>query len=47
MKRPRVVVKVTSVPWWTGLPPLSFTIAVIMTELLPSAGMLASVDSGG
>ena len=40
-KVPKVVVKVTDVPFVTGLPEPSCTIAVIALELAPSAGMLA------
>ena len=39
-KPPRSVVNVTVVPSLTGLPELSSTVAVIVNELSPSAGML-------
>ena len=39
-KIPSVVLNVTVVPAGTGFPKVSFTVAVIVLELLPSAGML-------
>ena len=40
---PRFVVNVTDVPGVTGAPPLSLRVAVMVEELVPSAGMLVGL----